>query len=565
MASAVRRSRHRTIVRPTFSWTAPGRELGSEHLSSGSPWHRVVVCLNVWNDLPALRESVPLWMEHVDHVIAVDGVYDSAGVSEPLSTDGTREFLQSFPKVQLLDCGHRPQIDKRNLYLAHAREGDLIFVVDADEFVTGAKALRAVPPLDVGWIRMTSKIYAREYGQPRLFRWMSGLTYRGRHHWMYVGEQLLTSHQYGGPAWEHRVVPIAMHNHRGLGHSAERAAAKAQHMKEQAAREIPQHAAQATVASDRRIGRRESIMIAQYALYDAGLAPSRLHTAVNRTTPHSSVLFKVNPGPFEVPAQYHTMEHTRELSAALQTADIVHFHIAIRNVAKRTRRVVLHHHGSVLRKYADKFKTSVRKHAPLQLVSNLELLSYGKDLHFLPNPVPVARYLRLRTQERVTRDEFVIVHTPSKRSFKGTEEFLRVCDRLAQRGIPVRPLLVENTAHARALQLKAQADACFDSFWLGIQCSGIEAGAMGLPVIAGDDTVAKRYTEHFGGVPYTFANTEEQLESVIEKLATDQEYCAAEAQKVHQYVVQHHDESAVALKYLDLLDERFGWRSGWRA
>jgi hypothetical protein len=131
---------------------------------------------------------------------------------------------------------------------------------------------------------------------------------------------------------------------------------------------------------------------------------------------------------------------------------------------------------------------------------------------------------------------------------------------LKSRGVNVEPVVIHNLPHRKALALKATCDAAFDSFWLGMQCSGIEAAAMGLPVIAGDETVAKRYVDTYGAVPYTFANNQTQLEEALHALATDQTFWLAEMTRVHWHVTEHHDESAVTLRYLDLLDTHFGWR-----
>jgi hypothetical protein len=85
---------------------------------------------------------------------------------------------------------------------------------------------------------------------------------------------------------------------------------------------------------------------------------------------------------------------------------------------------------------------------------------------------------------------------------------------------------------------------------------------MGLPVIAGDPMVADLYREIVGEVPYTYANTEDELVAAIEGLVSDQGYRDAEAARVSTYCERYHDEAAVALRYLDLLDDAFHWRVG---
>lgn len=548
-----------------FAWNKiEGRELFSEQLPD-TLWTRVVACINVWNDANALRINLPSWAPHVDAIVAVDGAYPTTGVAEPLSTDDSRELLAATGKATIIELGHRLQVEKRNAYLAACRAGDLVVVIDADEFVHNAAALRKTPTLDVGWVQISSPIYRREYGQPRVFRWTPTLRYDRRHHWMYDGDRLLTTHQYGGAGFENRVLPVMIENRRGLGHSGARAHAKRQHMIAQAAAESPMLAAEHTVKSDRTVGRREMMRIAMWTPYDAGVAVSRLHTAINRTTPHACVLFKSVPGPYGVVGQYSPQLDHRIVERVRREADVVHMHVGLQAPSFNTRRVVLHHHGSALRSQAKRLIEQGRVRKALQLVSTLELLSYGPKLHWLPNAMPVARYRRLRALhvEQNRPQTFRVAHSPSRRSFKGTDSFLKVCATLAARGVPIEPVLIEKQPHGTALRMKATADACFDSFWLGIQCSGLEAAAMGMPVIAGDPDVAARYREIVGHVPYTYAESEQQLADQLERLYADPAYFTAEAERVSAYTLAWHDESAVALRYLDLLDEQWHWRTGW--
>lgn len=558
------------MKRSLVEWAPRGRELGAEPLPDRpAPW-RVVACLNVWNDRPALVQTVPTWLDSVDKVIAVDGAYATAGGG--LSTDGTREFLASLgPKVQLLDEAGTTQYAKRNRYLAAGEAGDLLFVIDADEAARNAGILRLLPELDAGWVRIESPMYRKPYGQPRLFRWTPGLEYRGRHHWLYRGADLVASHQYAGPGFNQRCVNLTLENRRGLGHTGERAAAKRNHAGVQTKIETPAVAMPSSRASDTAIGARESLRILQLGLYDAGLASSRLHTAINRTTPHASLWFKEQAGPFGVAGQYSAVTDGHILRRAAIEADIVHFHLSPYKLTTRTtatQKVVLHHHGSLLRHDPKKLEKEAKARQALVLLSNLELLTYAPGGHFLPNPVPVARYRRLRELAGVAEWDgsrpFRIAHSPSKPHRKGSEDLQLAVGRLNARSrgrFHVELVLTTGVGHGEALRSKASCDACFDSFWLGLQCSGLEAAAMGLPVIAGDATVARRYVEHFGAVPYTFAESAEELEAVLERLISDAEYRRAEAARVAAYTLAHHDDAAVALRYLDLLDVAFHWRS----
>jgi hypothetical protein len=550
--------------------TFTGRELRVETVAEPA-WPLVVACLNIWNDRTALEQTLPTWIGHVDALVVADGPYKSTGAKVARSSDGLVAVLTpTADRMTVIEV--QPQVwpdqnAKRTALLAHAAEqfpGALLFIVDADEYVTGAEQLHHAPYCDVGWLTVSSPLYQRPYGQPRLVRAQPGLAYRGRHHWLYAGDRLLATHQYGGPGVEHRLSPVQLRNARGLGHDAARQKAKRTHMRAQAAAEAP-----ATTAigerSDRALGARENLRIASCTTYDPGLVGFRFHTALNATTPHSSVFLRRGlDNPFQAPRQYdvdHDQDHTRRL---LEEADVVHCHLDYSvpdSLQVRPRALVIHHHGTMFRKMALYFAAIDHMRADLRLVSNFELLSYGMGLHWLPNPVPVARLRRLRAEVYQPSDTFRISHSPSKRDLKGTAEFLAACEALQAKGLAVEPVLIEAVPLAESLRLKATCDAAFDSFWLGLQCSGLEAGAMGLPVIAGDPLVRDRYQEHVGAVPYLYANDAGELTTTIERLVLDRAWAASEGARIGSYVETWHDEAAVALRYLDLLDDTIGWRS----
>lgn len=548
-----------------LQWRGDRRVLRAPDLPAES-WPAIVACLNIWMDTPALRETMASWVSQVDAVVVADGPYHAG---HGPSTDGLDEVLAklSIPVIRVPWTGAQwpDQPTKRTALLqtaAHAYPGALLVVVDADETITGD--LRASPVADVLWCDVTSPLYQRPMSQPRGFRARPDLAYKGRHHWLHTGETLLATHQYGGTGVLHDRLPVILHNARGLAHTPARRQMKHQILRAQYERE---QGARTTVgaASDRRATKREALRILQTTHYDAGLVGYRLHTAINATTPHVSAFGSAHQrNTFGAPVQYamdQNDDHLR-LTELLRTADVLHCHLDYAGLYRLGRQqfpwTVIHHHGTMYRTAAYLFNQQDAVNAGLRLVSNLELLQCGENLHFLPNPVPVAWYRRLRVPHGT--GAFRVAHSPSRRALKATDTFLRACDRLQRDGLAIEPVLIEGRSHAESLTIKGTCDAAFDSFWLGMQCSGLEAAAMGLPVIAGDTDCLREYTDWLGEAPYTFANTEDQLVEQLARLATDRVFYDAEAARVSGYVVTHHDEAAVALRYLDLLDEAFQWR-----
>lgn len=552
-------------------------------------WRSIVVaCLNVWNDRPALEQTAPLWIADVDRVIAVDGAYAGVHVTHGASSDGTLDYLRSLcaawdTPLHIIECGDvfwHDQCMKRNAYLGAAREDELLFIVDADEFVDGAECLRVnARKYDVGWVRLHPReVYAREYDTPRVIRYHVGMHYTQRHHWIETRDgRLVTTHQYGGVGFDHTVLPITLDHAKGLGRTHARNAATRSMRQQQLAREREYVRAR----SDTHTRAREALRIVHLTQYDPGNVVYRLHSAINATTPHSSIYARTitEPGdprdggnnPFETPYQYEMQRDRALLRMAVKDADIVHCHLGYYGlhtlgVERRGRPLVIHHHGTMYRESADaRNEQDAREGAGLRLVSNFELLKYGDALEYLPNPVPVAQYRRMReaiphVKKWPASGTLRVAHAPSKRALKGTDAFMEACSLLQARGLHVVPVLIEHTTHDEALRIKATCDVCFDSFWLGMQCSGIEAAAMGMPVIAGDAecrAIAEARYEH---CPWTFADDIASLLHWLRVFYTNPNAFALERERVVQHVEQYHDFAAVTMRYFDLLDERFEWR-----
>jgi glycosyltransferase involved in cell wall biosynthesis len=330
-----------------------------------------------------------------------------------------------------------------------------------------------------------------------------------------------------------------------------------------------------------------SLRIAMGCAYDPGNAVYRYHTAINEHTKHASTYVKFGgSNPFDCPTQIDGTEDKDAARAYVYSADVVHHHVdyylsgaGFGPKPRRDQLVIRHYHGSLpagpgVIQHPLKRENMVKDDAlgAVLLGARLTLCALRPDrFQWLPIPVPVARYAAMRPAVR-RAGPFRIAHSPTKAEYKGTQVFLDVCDRLNKRGVAVEPVLIgmrrkgkglepARKTHAEALRIKADCDAVFDSFWLGIQGSGLEGAAMGLPVIAGDPEVRDLYAEHtrdIGGCPYTYANDAGSLEHEIELLATDVEYRGHETWRVGEYVRRYHDYPRVAERYEVILAKALG-------
>lgn len=332
-----------------------------------------------------------------------------------------------------------------------------------------------------------------------------------------------------------------------------------------------------------------ALRIAQGCGYDPGAAAYRFHSAVNQCTKHASAFSRFgDTNPHSSLRQFDGVANAPVVRESLITADVLHCHMNYMLAANTTSSllrdgdvrsakavqwrpgqwIVRHYHGSRpdgRTNLEHRVDDLVRRRAEIdgggliRVGARLTLCAEegAGDLEWLPIAVPVARYRALRTEVGYTPYDggrvFRIAHSPTKRSYKGTDKLFVAAGRLRAKGLRVDVVLIEGLSHAEALRRKATCDATFDSFWLGIQGSGLEAGAIGQPVIAGDGDVRQLYLRDVGYCPYTFAANEVELERVLERLIVDEAYRAAEAERVAGYVEQVHDYAPVARRYEAML------------
>ncbi|MBU6148554.1 MAG: glycosyltransferase [Actinomycetales bacterium] len=318
----------------------------------------------------------------------------------------------------------------------------------------------------------------------------------------------------------------------------------------------------ATIGGDPR-----PVRVLQLCEYDPGCSVYRYHSAANVTPGLQSALVRWDyNNPHCHLRQWDGEADQRTVEALAMTADVIHVHMNYATLLERLRylpqawqRVVITYHGS------SQTPAGTTSWTYPELDQSFRALRLGaRPYHlrhrvadaWLPIPMPVADYRQLPKAPRREGRPFRVAHSPTKRSIKGTEQFVTVCRTLTeQEGLRIEPVVLEGMDHGAALAAKATCDAVFDSFWLGIQGSGLEGAAMGLPVLAGDPEAQGDLTRQGIPVPWTIANDGAELREQLRRLATDPAFYAAEATRAVAYVARWHDYSVVGARYKALLDD----------
>ena len=325
-----------------------------------------------------------------------------------------------------------------------------------------------------------------------------------------------------------------------------------------------------------------ALKVAQGCGYDPGNAAYRFHTAINETTKHASAFIRYDhTNPFCDLRQIDGLADRRgvckESRRIVYEADVLHSHVdylmqgkaGFRNrwKARDDQLVIRHYHGTRWDKPIEQqwprlcmLEDDI---AGATLVGARLTLCAVRPSRFqwLPIAVPVKRYRNM--VPRVRRPgPFRIAHSPTVNKYKGTEDLIAAVETLRGKGLKIDLILIEGQQHGKALEMKADCDMTFDSFWLGIQGSGLEAGAMGQMVVAGDQSVVSLYEQsEVGECPYTFAGDRSQLTEVLERAITDSKYWRTEALRVTRYVREFHDYAAVAKRYEGIIAKATGWQN----
>lgn len=311
-----------------------------------------------------------------------------------------------------------------------------------------------------------------------------------------------------------------------------------------------------------------ALRILQGCGYDPGNAAYRHHSAVNEHTKHASAFVRFgHTNPFCDLRQIDGSEARRgvchKTRTLMEQADVIHSHVdymvqlkaGYRWRARDDQLVIRHYHGT-------RWNAPVEQQWPrLNMleddIANVVLVGARFTLcatrptrmQWVPIAIPVKRYRAMVPAERKP-GPFRIAHSPSRRDYKGTADLVAAVDTLRKKGLAIEIVMIERQTHGKALAMKADADLTFDSFWLGIQGSGLEAAAMGQMVVAGDADVRELYIgSEVGACPYTFADDRAQLAAILERAVTDPKWRAAEAKRVGKYVTAYHDYAAVASRY----------------
>lgn len=246
-----------------------------------------------------------------------------------------------------------------------------------------------------------------------------------------------------------------------------------------------------------------------------------------------------------------------EIEQCYEEADVIHNmdRMALYQLLDngRGKPAILHHHGSRLR--MDPRRTYAEGKGHTQLVSTVDLLEDAPGATWLPAPFDLdwiaERY------GGIPRRGVKIGHAPTVREAKGTDKILAAIAQVKKSRSAVEQRLIENVQWKVCLSSKATCAIFIDQLTLGYGCNGIEAMALGIPLISGWEEPAdrKRFVEATGEQPPFIEATRETLVTQIMRLVDAPDLRAQKGQIGRAFVERWHSE-AKAVSILKPLYER---------
>ena len=242
------------------------------------------------------------------------------------------------------------------------------------------------------------------------------------------------------------------------------------------------------------------------------------------------------------------------LARLIPRTDVFHFYFGLTLVPRSLqfpilralrKKSVMHYLGSDIRGKSQQ-ELAFGKQAGAEVIGSYDAIRWVPEAEMIPPGIDVSV---IEPAPPTDRARPVILHAPSSRRRKGTEEVIAACE-----GLDADLMLVEGLHHDEAFERYREADIVVDQLnagWYGL--FAIECMALGKPVVTflHQDAVARTEKELGTRVPIVSA-TRDTLRTQLEPLVAS----AAERRRIgtesRAYVEQVHDLERVADRLLAL-------------
>ena len=183
----------------------------------------------------------------------------------------------------------------------------------------------------------------------------------------------------------------------------------------------------------------------------------------------------------------------------------------------------------------------IDKLADLNLTNEVDLLSKHPNIEYIFLPFDTSTF---NVKDSIS-DILKISHAPTNRFYKGSDQIIKVCEKLENQG-KIKFDLIENLPHSHAMERKSKSDIFIDQLgnkggW-GYGMNSVESLSMGIC------TLTEMNDAYDSFIPdHPFVSIKEQtLESKIETLITNKDRILEFGKKGREWVQKYHDIKQVS-------------------
>lgn len=171
--------------------------------------------------------------------------------------------------------------------------------------------------------------------------------------------------------------------------------------------------------------------------------------------------------------------------------------------------------------------------------------------------VPKALHVKKGNITRSENDEVRILHSPSHPEIKGSMEIVNAIGRLRKKGYLINFIKIEGMPNAVVMDELARCDFVVDQLYADTPMAvfATEAAHYGKPaVVAGyfSRDICRYLNEN--DIPPSLFVMPDQIESAIERLIVDKEFCRQLGQKAQDFACQKWAPERVAQRFIDLIE-----------
>ena len=211
----------------------------------------------------------------------------------------------------------------------------------------------------------------------------------------------------------------------------------------------------------------------------------------------------------------------------------------VRKLNQLGKKIICHYHGEDLRNRG--VMPYIDKVSDLNLTNEVDLLSKHPNIEYIFLPFDTSLF---NVKENIG-DILTISHAPTNRFYKGSEQIIKICEKLEDQG-KIKFDLIENLPHSQAMERKSKSDIFIDQIgnkggW-GYGMNSVESLSMGICTLTEMNNV---YDAFIPDHPFVSVNNL-TLESEIKNLIVHKERTLELGQKGRKWVQKHHDIKQVS-------------------